>query len=71
MSLIFRAISDKPNLIKFDFLQAEQVDLSARGFAAHRSLFEIDLWASLDLYVCSIYLYLDVICVSFCEVFRV
>jgi hypothetical protein len=47
MSLIFRAISDKPNLIKFDFLQAEQVDLSARGFAAHRSLFEIDLWASL------------------------
>jgi hypothetical protein len=36
MSLIFRAISDKPNLIKFDFLQAEQVEL-----------FEIDLWASL------------------------
>jgi hypothetical protein len=30
------------------------------------------LWFSLlDLYVCSIYLYLDVIRVSFCGVFRV
>jgi hypothetical protein len=28
MSLTFRAISDKPNLIKFDFLQAEQIDFS-------------------------------------------
>ena len=37
MSLIFRAISDKPNLIKFDFLQAEQVDLAASPITARYS----------------------------------
>ena len=45
---IFSAGGRAPR-IRENSLGTRLVDLSARGFATHRSLFEIDLWASLDI----------------------